>query len=100
MDKNLKFKKILEGNNLETVNKYIEFYENNKNNMNIQLIYRMAFIKIYFRYFANILYEYKNGNEYIDFDKLVNEYFYLSAKELTPVKKEINIYISSILNII
>ena len=98
-NKEKKYKKILEGNTLETVIKYIEFYENNKNNMNIELIYRIAFIKIYFRYFTNILYECKNRNEYIDFDNLVNNKFYLSAKVLSSVKKEINIYISSILNI-
>ena len=67
--------------------------------MNIQLIYRIAFIKIYFRYFANILYECKNGNEFIDFDNLVNKKFYLSSKELSLFQKDINIYISNILNI-
>ena len=99
-DKRLKIKKILEETSLKTVIEYIEFYENNKKNMNIQLIYRIAFVKIYFRYFANILYEYKNGNEYIDFDKLVNNQLYLSANELSSVKRDINIYISRILNII
>ena len=59
----------------------------------------MAFIKIYFRYFANILYECKNGNENINFDNLVKNKFYLSAKSLSPFEEEINIYISSILNI-
>ena len=98
-DKKLKFKKILEDNTLETVIDFIKFYEENKNKMNIQLIYRIAFIKIYFRYFANILYECKNGNEYIDFDNLVNKKFYLSSKELSLFQKDINIYISNILNI-
>ena len=98
-DKGLKYKEILEKDTLTLIMEYIKYYENNQNNINFQLIYRIAFIKIYFRYFANILYDCKSGNEYINLDDLVNNKFYLSAEDLSPVKKNINIYILNILNI-
>lgn len=94
----IRYKNILENKNLNIVKQYLtdceEKIENNiLNTKEISIIFKISFIKIYFRYFANIMLDCKNGTEIINFNKLAKEQFYLNAKNLNPLKKYIVNYI-------
>ena len=94
----IRYKMILENRNLNIVKKYLsdceEKIENSILNLQeISIIFKISFIKTYFRYFANIIFDCNNGNEIINFNKLAKEEFYLNALNLNPLKKYIINYI-------
>ena len=76
-----RYKKILEERSLEILVNYLDYSDRNET-QNIQLIYRIAFIKIYFKYFSDIMSKEENGNEDIKFDSLVKDKFLLKLRSL------------------
>ena len=75
-DKQIKYEKILINKDnyksLDLVKKYLNYSDNNQE-PNLNLLYRMAYIKLYFKYFVEFMYECKNGNNYINFDSIIKD---------------------------
>ena len=99
-DKDERNKKILLGRNKNLIIAYLNDMNNlEQNNINIKEISKISFIKVYFRYFANIFYEYNKGNMIIKFKDLMEEKFYLSSQNLNPLREYIVKYILNNLKI-
>ena len=75
-----KYKQILNEENKVIIINYLNYLNNNET-INLQFIYRIAFIKIYFMHFVDIMYKYNNGNEIISFDDLIKD-FSLDSRKL------------------
>ena len=73
-DKKKRYEKILKNFSLYLCKNYLDDTDNN-NNITLHSLYKFGFIKIYLKYFVNIMYENDNGNEYIDFSELVKDKF-------------------------
>ena len=82
-DKQIKYEKILINKDnyksLDLVKKYLNYSDNNQE-PNLNLLYRMAYIKLYFKYFVEFMYECKNGNNYINFDSIIKDLFLKTRK--------------------
>jgi len=74
---------------LEILLQYLNYSDSN-DIQNLKLLYRISFIKIYFKYFVDIMYESKNDNEIINFDHLVNEQFLLKIRKLDIISEMIS----------
>ena len=73
-DKKKRYEKILKNSSIYLCKNYLDDTDNN-NDITLHSLYKIAFIKIYLKYFVNIMYENDNGNEYIDFSELVKDNF-------------------------
>ena len=77
---------IIKNRTLELILDYLKYSDENATE-NLQLLYRIALIKIYFRYFIDIMYDSKNGNEDINFDSIVRDEFLLKSRRLDIIKE-------------
>ena len=65
-------------------------YSDSNDIQNLKLLSRISFIKIYFKYFVDIMYESKNDNGIINFDHLVNEQFLFKIRKLDIISEMIS----------
>jgi len=93
-DKKTKYNKILNERFLELTKDYLKGIDDiNKNNnkYNLEYLYKIAFIKIYFKYFVDFMHESQNGNELFDFNKLIEENFKLRLDIITEIKNNLKL---------
>ena len=83
-DKKKQYQKILLDNSSNIVADYLD-YSDKIDIIDLKLLCGIGFMKIYFKYFVNIMYEMKNGNEYIDFDELMKNKIYLKYGKINII---------------
>ena len=62
-------------------------YSDKNDILNLDLLCGIGFIKIYFKYFVDIMYKLKNGNEYIDLDELIKNKIFIKIGKLDIISE-------------
>ena len=85
--KNDYYSEILGKDSLKRVNYAYEYYENEfkNNSKNLKLLYMIGYIKIYFKYYAKIIYNCQNRNEIFNF-KSIEDTLKLNQNKSEPMK--------------
>ena len=77
---------ILLENSSNIVAEYLDYSDKN-DIIDLKLLCGIGFMKIYFKYFVNIMFEMKNGNECIDFDELMKNKIYLKYGKINIINE-------------
>ena len=89
-DKKAKYEKILlnkdKYESLDIIKNYLNYLDNNQD-INFRAVYRIAFIKIYFKYFVDFMYECENRNEVINFEEIIKKKLLLKTRKFNFLKE-------------
>ena len=89
-DKKAKYEKILlnkdKYESLDIIKNYLNYLDNNQD-INFRAVYRIAFIKIYFKYFVDFMYERNNDNALINFEEIIKTNLLLKTRKFNFLKE-------------